>query len=92
MIFVHEVHEIAGGRMEEFDDAFDRWLKERFKPFRDKQRPTDYGKDLAPDSEKTAYTQVFAFSPTASIAATAQASSLSLVSPVTPSAPRIVLS
>ena len=41
---------------EEFDEAFDKWLKERFKPFRDKQRPSDYGKDLAPDSEKTAYT------------------------------------
>ena len=24
---------------EEFDEAFDKWLKERFKPFRDKQRP-----------------------------------------------------
>jgi hypothetical protein len=28
---------------EEFDEAFDKWLKERFKPFRDKQRPSDYG-------------------------------------------------
>ena len=51
---------------EEFDEAFDKWLKERFKPFRDKQRPSDYGKDLAPDSEKTAFTQVFAFSPSPS--------------------------
>jgi hypothetical protein len=51
---------------EEFDDAFDKWLKERFKPFRDKQRPSDYGKDLSPDPEKTAYTQVFAFSPSPS--------------------------
>src|SRR4029453_13249892 len=51
---------------EEFDEAFDKWLKERFKPFRDKQRPSDYGKDLAPDSEKTAYTQVFGFSPSPS--------------------------
>ena len=24
---------------EEFDEAFEKWLKERFKPFRDKQRP-----------------------------------------------------
>jgi WD40 repeat protein len=46
---------------EEFDEAYDKWLKERFKPFRDKQRPSDYGRDLAPDSEKTRYTQVFAF-------------------------------
>jgi Tol biopolymer transport system component len=51
---------------EEFDDAFDRWLKERFKPYRDKQRPSDYGKDLAPDAEKTSFTQVFAFSPSPS--------------------------
>ena len=51
---------------EEFDDAFDKWLKERFKPFRDKQRPTDYGKDLSPDSEKTDYTQVYAFAPSPS--------------------------
>jgi hypothetical protein len=51
---------------EEFDEAFDKWLKERFKPFRDKQRPSDYGKDLAPDSEKTSYTQVFGFSPSPS--------------------------
>src|SRR5262245_46379267 len=36
---------------QDFDDAFDKWLKERFKPFRDKQRPSDYGRDLAPDSE-----------------------------------------
>jgi len=51
---------------EEFDEAFDKWLKERFKPFRDKQRPSDYGKDLSPDSEKTAYSQVYAFSPSPS--------------------------
>ena len=51
---------------EEFDEAYDKWLKERFKPFRDKQRRSDYGKDLAPDSEKTRYTQVFAFSPSPS--------------------------
>jgi hypothetical protein len=53
-------------RPEEFDEAFDKWLKERFKPFRDKQRPSDYGKDLAPDSEKTSYSQVYAFSPSPS--------------------------
>ena len=53
-------------RPEEFDEAFDKWLKERFKPFRDKQRPSDYGKDLAPDSEKTSYSQVYAFAPSPS--------------------------
>ena len=34
---------------DEFDPAFDRYLKERFKPFRDKERPADYGRDLAPE-------------------------------------------
>ncbi len=51
---------------EEFDEAFDKWLKERFKPFRDKERPSDYGKDLSPNQEKTSYTQIFAFSPSPS--------------------------
>jgi len=51
---------------EEFDESFEKWLKERFKPFRDKQRPSDYGKDLSPDQEKTNYTQVYAFSPSPS--------------------------
>ena len=51
---------------EEFDEAFDKWLKERFKAFRDKERPSDYGRDIAPNSEKTHYTQVFAFSPSPS--------------------------
>jgi hypothetical protein len=46
---------------EEFDEAFDKWLKERFKPFRDRERPSDYGKDLSPNPEKTHYTQVFGF-------------------------------
>ena len=34
---------------DEFDQAFERYLKERFKPFRDKERPADYGRDLAPE-------------------------------------------
>src|SRR5437870_4717230 len=59
-------HQAFRIKPEEFDEAYDKWLKERFKPFRDKQRPSDYGKDLAPDSEKTSYTQVFAFSPSPS--------------------------
>ncbi len=45
---------------EEFDEAFEKWLKERFKPFRDKQRPSDYGPSLAPNDERTVFTQVFA--------------------------------
>jgi hypothetical protein len=51
---------------EEFDAGFDKWLKERFKPFRDKQRPDDYGKDLSPNQEKTKYAQVYGFSPSPS--------------------------
>ena len=42
---------------DEFDQAFERYLKERFKPFRDKERPADYGRDLAPNAEKTDYAE-----------------------------------
>ena len=38
---------------EEFDQQFDKYLKDRFKPFRDKERPADYGRNLAPNPEKT---------------------------------------
>ena len=38
---------------EEFDQQFEKYLKDRFKPFRDKERPADYGRDLAPNPEKT---------------------------------------
>jgi hypothetical protein len=34
-------------------------LKERFKPFRDKERPADYGRDLSPNKEKTHYAEAF---------------------------------
>ena len=37
---------------DEFDQQFDKYLKDRFKPFRDKERPADYGRNLAPDPEK----------------------------------------
>src|SRR6476620_6475158 len=40
---------------DEFDEQFDKYLKDRFKPFRDKERPADYGRDLAPNREKTKY-------------------------------------
>ena len=43
---------------EEFDEQFEKYLKDRFKPFRDKERPADYGKDLAPKREKTPYVAV----------------------------------
>ena len=42
---------------EEFDQAFERYLKERFKPFRDKERQDDYGRDLSPNQKRTHYAQ-----------------------------------
>ena len=42
-------------KKDEFDQAFERYLKERFKPFRDKERPADYGRDLSPNKEKTPF-------------------------------------
>ena len=51
---------------EEFDQAFDKWLKERFKPYRDLQRPNDFGRDLSPNPEKTSFTQSIAFAPSPS--------------------------
>lgn len=50
----------------EFDEAFEKWLKERFKPFRDRQRPTDYGTEISPDPERTSFSQVYAFAPSPS--------------------------
>ena len=40
---------------EEFDLEFDKYLKDRFKPFRDKERPADYGRNLAPDPEESRF-------------------------------------
>ncbi len=51
---------------DEFDQAFERYLKERFKPFRDKERPADYGRNLAPNQEKTQYTQALSIAPSPS--------------------------
>ena len=33
---------------DDFDQQFDKYLKDRFKPFRDKERPADYGRNLGP--------------------------------------------
>ncbi len=49
-----------------FDQEFDRYLKERFKPFRDKERPADYGVDLSPNAERTRYTQALSIAPSPS--------------------------
>src|SRR6202008_516508 len=51
---------------DEFDQAFERYLKERFKPFRDKERPNDYGRDLAPNQEKTHYAEGLSIAPSPS--------------------------
>src|SRR5499427_5145951 len=51
---------------DEFDQAFERYLKERFKPFRDKERPADYGRDLAPNQEKTPYVEAISIAPSPS--------------------------
>ena len=50
----------------EFDEAFEKWTKERFKPFRDRQRPSDYGVEISPDPERTSFSQVYAFAPSPS--------------------------
>src|SRR6187397_1344790 len=53
-------------KKDEFDQAFDRYLKERFKPFRDKERPADYGRDLAPDPRKGKFSNVLSIEPSPS--------------------------
>ena len=50
----------------EFDQQFERYLKDRFKAFRDKERPADYGQDLSPDPEKTEYTSSISIEPSPS--------------------------
>src|SRR4051812_17784343 len=51
---------------EEFDEQFEKYLKDRFKPFRDKERPIDYGRDLAPKPQKTPYVSVISIEPSPS--------------------------
>ncbi|MDP1569931.1 MAG: hypothetical protein Q8L86_08000 [Vicinamibacterales bacterium] len=51
---------------EEWDQQFDRYLKERFKPFRDKERPADYGRNLAPDAERSRFAQALSIEPSPS--------------------------
>jgi hypothetical protein len=53
-------------KKDEFDQAFDRYLKERFKPFRDKERPADYGRDLSPNKEKTKFAEALSIAPSPS--------------------------
>jgi len=51
---------------DEFDQAFERYLKERFKPFRDRERPIDYGRNLAPNPEKSQYIEAMSIAPSPS--------------------------
>ncbi len=51
---------------EEFDEQFDKYLKDRFKAFRDKERPADYGRDLAPRPDKTRYVVTVSIEPSPS--------------------------
>ena len=51
---------------EEFDREFDQYIKDRFKPFRDKERPADYGRNLAPDPRTTRYPAVYSIEPSPS--------------------------
>jgi Tol biopolymer transport system component len=51
---------------EEFDQQFERYLKDRFKPFRDKERPADYGRNLAPNPERTSFNQAISAEPSPS--------------------------
>ena len=60
---------------DEFDDAFESYIRDRFQAFRDKERPDDYGRDLAPDPRETRYLAVVSIEPSPSgdlIAAFAQ--------------------
>ena len=60
---------------EEFDDAFERYIRDRFQAYRDKERPADYGRSLAPDPTKSPYVAVVSIEPSPSgelIAAFAQ--------------------
>src|SRR5262245_10732388 len=53
-------------KKDEFDQAFERYLKERFKPFRDKERPADYGRNLAPNPEKGNFAEGLSIAPSPS--------------------------
>jgi hypothetical protein len=50
----------------EFDQQFEKYLKDRFKAFRDKERPADYGQDLSPNPDETQYTGAISIEPSPS--------------------------
>ena len=51
---------------EEFDEQFERYLKDRFRPFRDKERGNDYGRNLAPRADKSRYVSIISIAPSPS--------------------------
>ena len=51
---------------EDFDAEFERYIHDRFQAFRDKERPDDYGRDLAPDPIETNYPAVYSIEPSPS--------------------------
>jgi hypothetical protein len=53
-------------KADEFDQQFDKYLKDRFKLFRDRERPVDYGRNLAPDPRKTKFSALFSIEPSPS--------------------------
>ena len=53
-------------KADEFDEQFEKYLKDRFKMFRDRERPVDYGRNLAPDARKTKFTSLLSIEPSPS--------------------------
>ncbi len=51
---------------EDFDAEFERYISDRFQAFRDKERPDDYGRNLAPDPIETRYPAVYSIEPSPS--------------------------
>jgi len=51
---------------DEFDQLFTKYLKARFKPFRDKDTPLEFGKNYAPKPERTSFMDGFSVEPSPS--------------------------
>jgi hypothetical protein len=51
---------------EEFNRQYRKWIKERFKPFRDKEVPEDYSRNLSPDYRKGRFVAALSAAPSPS--------------------------
>ena len=51
---------------DEFDNEFEDYIRERFQEFRDKERPDDYGRDLAPNPLETNFVSTVSIEPSPS--------------------------